>query len=137
MSETEAGHKRKIGKVALICNQTDYLNKVMPATTVLNANGTYVNDIFPFPTEVIISNVLEDNEAVLAILPEYGMFVGGSKEGVIEYSDEYKFLEDQRVFKVKQYATGKAWDNTCALYLNIENLEEAYITVKNLETVSA
>lgn len=137
LSETETGHKRKFGKVALVCNQTDYLNKVMPATTVLNANGTYVNDIFPFPTEVIISNVLENNEAVLALLPEYGMFVGGNKEGVIEYSDEYKFIEDQRVFKVKQYATGKAWDNTCALYLNIAGLEEAYITVKNLETVTA
>lgn len=137
MSETEAGRKRKIGKVALIVNQTDYLTKVMPATTILNANGTYVNNVLPFPTDVIVSNVLDDGEAVLALLPEYGMFVGGSKEGVIEYSDEYKFLEDQRVFKVKQYATGKAWDNTCALYLNIADLEEAYITVKNLETVTA
>lgn len=133
MSKKENGHLRKVGTVTLICNQTDYLTKVMPATTVLNSNGTFVNDLFPLPTDVVISNVLNDGEAVLALLPEYGMFVGGPRQGTIEYSDEYKFIEDQRVFKIKQYATGKAWDNTCALYLDITNLEPAYITVKNVD----
>lgn len=137
MAKKENGHLRKIGTVTLICNQIDYLTKIMPATTVMNANGTYVNDLFPLPTEVVVSNVLEEGEAVLALLPEYGMFVGGPRQGAIEYSDEYKFIEDQRVFKVKQYATGKAWDNTCALFLDITKVEPAYITVKNLETVTA
>ena len=132
MSETEKGKKRKIGTVTLICNQTDYLTKVMPATTVLNANGTYVNDLFPFPTDVVVSNVLNDGDAVLAILPEYNMLAGGNREGVIEYSDEFKFLEDTRYFKIKQYATGRAFDNTSALYLDISKLEPGYITVKNL-----
>ena len=132
MSETEKGKKRKIGTVTLICNQTDYLTKVMPATTVLNTNGTYVNDLFPFPTDVVISNVLEDGDAVLAILPEYSMFAGGNREGVIEYSDDFKFLDDARYFKIKQYATGKAFDNTSALYLDISKLDPAYITVKNI-----
>lgn len=132
MSETEKGKKRKIGTVTLICNQTDYLTKVMPATTVLNTNGTYVNDLFPFPTDVVISNVLEDGDAVLAILPEYSMFAGGNREGVIEYSDDFKFLDDARYFKIKQYATGKAFDNTSALYLDISKLDPAYITVKNM-----
>ena len=67
---------------------------------------------------------------------EYFLGAGGGKNGVIEYSDEYKFLEDQRVFKVKQYATGRAFDNTSALYLDISGLEEAYITVKET-TVTA
>lgn len=137
LSETEKGKKRKLGTVTMICNQTDYLTKVMPATTVLNANGVYVNDLFPYPTEVIISNELADGEAVLAILPEYKLLAGGQQNGVIEYSDDFKFLEDLRYFKIKQYATGRAFDNTSALYLNIENLDPAYITVKNFETVTA
>lgn len=137
LSETENGKKRKLGTVTLICNQTDYLTKIMPATTVLSADGRYVNNLFPFPTEVVISNVLEDGEAVLAVLEEYSLFAGGQKGGVIEYSDEFKFLDDMRYFKIKQYATGSAWDNTTALYLNIENVDPAYITVKNLETVTA
>ena len=68
---------------------------------------------------------------------EYFMGMGGSKNGVIEYSDEYKFLEDQRVFKVKQYGAGRAFDNTSALYLDISGLKPAYITVKNIEVVEA
>lgn len=138
MAETETGKKRKFTEVGLVCNQTDYLTKVMPATTVMNANGTYVNNLFPFPTTVYVSNALDDGDAVLFLKDEYFMGMGGSKNGVIEYSDEYKFLEDQRVFKVKQYGAGRAFDNTSALYLDISKLEPAYITVKHKDdTVTA
>jgi len=131
MAKTEAGKKRKFTEVCMICNQTDYLTKVVPATTVLNANGQYVRDLFPIPTKVYISNELDDGEAVLFLKGEYFMGMGGSKNGVIEYSDEAKFLEDQRVFKVKQYGAGRAFDNTAALNLDISGLEPAYITVKD------
>ena len=135
MAKTESGNKRKFKEVGLICNQIDYLTKVMPATTVLNANGVYVRDLFPFPTTVYISNALENGEAVLFLKGEYFLGMGGTKDGVIEYSDEYKFLEDQRVFKVKQYGAGHASDNTAAVYLDISNLSPAYITVRNKEEV--
>lgn len=138
MAVTEAGKKRKFNEVCMIVNQTDYLTKVMPATTVLNANGNYVNNLFPFPTTVFVSNAVEDGKAVLFLKDEYFMGMGGSKNGVIEYSDEYKFLEDQRVFKIKQYGAGRAFDNTSALYLDISGLKPAYITVENREvTVTA
>lgn len=137
MALTEKGKKRRISKVGLIVNQTDYLTKVMPATTVLNANGSYVNNLFPFPTNVYVSNAVDEGKAVLFLESEYFMGVGGSKNGVIEYSDEYKWLEDMRVYKVKQFGTGRATDNTCALYLDISKLEPAFITVKNHEVVTA
>lgn len=138
LATTESGHKRKFTSVGLICNQTDYLTKVMPATTAMNANGTYVNNLFPFPTNVYVSNALSDGDAVLFLESEYFMGMGGNKNGVIEYSDEYKFLEDQRVFKVKQYGAGRAFDNTSALYLDISKLAPAYIAVRHVEdTVSA
>lgn len=136
MAKTEKGKKRKFNEVGLICNQTDYLTKIMPATTVLNANGAYVNNLFPFPTTVYVSNAVEDGKAVMFVKGEYFFGVGGSKNGVIEYSDEHKFLEDLRVFKVKQYGAGRATDNTAALYLDISGVEPAYITVKDV-TVTA
>lgn len=132
LATTEGGKMRKFIKVFIICNQADYLTKIMPATTVLNSTGSYVNNLFPFPTEVIISNELATGEAVLCLLDEYFLGVGGSKNGVIEYSDEYKFVEDQRAFKIKQYATGRAFDNTTAIYLDITGVNPAYITVKNV-----
>lgn len=134
MAVTENGRRRKFTEVGLIVNMVDYLTKVMPATTVLNANATYVNNLFPFPTNVYICNELEDGEAILFLENEYFMGMGGAKNGVIEYSDEAKFIEDQRVFKIKQYGAGRAFDNTSALYLDITGLDPAYITVKNLET---
>lgn len=137
MATTETGRKRKFKEVGLICNQNDYLTKIMPATTVLNTSGSYVNNLFPFPTTVYISNALEDGDAVMFLKDEYFMGIGGDKNGVIEYSDEYKFLEDQRAFKIKQYGTGRAFDNTSALYLDISKLEPAYITVKNTDTATA
>lgn len=133
LAVTESGNKRKFGKVWLLCNQADYLTKIMPATTVLNANGHYVNNLFPFPTEVIVCNEVETGDAVLCLLDEYFLGVGGAKNGVIEYSDEYKFIEDQRVFKIKQYAAGRAFDNTSALYLDISGVEPAYVAVKHVE----
>lgn len=135
LSTTEGGKKRKFSKVGLICNMTDYLTKVMPATTVLNANGVYVNNLFPFPTDTFVSNALDDGQAILFLPNEYFLGMGGNKKGVIEYDDSYKFLEDQRVFKIKQYGAGRAFDNTSAILLDISNLEEAFITVKNKEEV--
>ena len=133
MAVTENGRKRKFTEVGMIVNQTDYLTKVMPATTVLNADGSYKNNLFPIPTTVYVSNAVEDGKAVLFLKNEYFMGMGGSKNGVIEYSDEYKFFEDQRAFKVKQYGAGRAFDNTSALYLDISELDPLYITVRNYE----
>lgn len=38
--KSEKGNARKFEKVLMICNMTDYLTKVMPATTVLTGTGT-------------------------------------------------------------------------------------------------
>jgi len=121
--------KQSVNGLTLVCNLTDQLTKVMPATTVLNANGVYVTNLFPVPTDVVTSEYLEDGEAILFLPGEYDMLVGGVRG--IEYSDEYKFLEDQRVFKSVSYAYGLPRDNTSALLLDISGLDPAFITVVN------
>lgn len=130
LAKNENGKARTVTGLTLICSPNDYYTKVMPATTVLNANGVYVNNLFPVPTDVVQSAQITDGSAILALLPRYHMFAGGQRNNVIEYSDEYKFVEDQRVFKVKQYATGMAEDNNCALLLDISGLQPAYLNVK-------
>jgi HK97 family phage major capsid protein len=87
LAETESGQKRKFDKVYLLCNQADYLTKVMPATTALTADGRYVTNLFPYPTEVIVTNELDNGSALVGILGEYGAFAGGYRNGVIEFSD--------------------------------------------------
>lgn len=127
------GHDRIFDEVLLICNQKDYLSKIMPATTVLNAAGAFTGNIFPFPTKVVRSSKVAAGKAIICLPKEYFMGVGSSKEGTLEYSDDFRFLDDQRVFKAKLHAYGKPWDNTCSVLIDISNLEEAYVYIKAAE----
>lgn len=78
-SKDHGGKPRKFSSVLFICNQTDYLTKVMPASTVLNVNGTFTQNVFPFPTEVVISNELNDGTAIVCLPEEYLMVIGADK----------------------------------------------------------
>lgn len=127
----ESGRRKRSGalsSLAIVCNSEDYLTKVMPATTVLATNGGYVNGLFPVPTKVVQSEAVPAGKAVLGLLDEYSLFVGGNRG--LQYSDEYKFLEDQRIFKMVQYANGRAEDDTSFVVLDISGIDPAYITVK-------
>lgn len=124
------GGFRTFDKVTLICNMVDFLKKVMPATTVLNAAGAFTTNIFPFPTEVIRCNAIPTGKAILCLPAEYFMGVGTSKDGTLEFTDERFFLEDQRAFKIKMHGMGTAYDDTVAVLLDITNLEEAYVYIK-------
>ena len=135
-SKKHGGRTRKFGSVLFICNQIDYLTKVMPATTLLNVNGVYVKDVFPFPTEVVVSNEVATGKAIVCLPDQYFMAMGAAKEGVIEYSKDYKFLEDATTYKIKTYGEGKAFDNTCSLLLDISGLEEAVVYTKVKGTVA-
>lgn len=129
LAKTEKGKQRTVQDLTMICSPNDYYTKVMPATTVLTTDGRYVNDLFPVPTRVIQSAQITDGSAILFLPGEYSMFAGANKKGTIEYSDECKFIEDQRVFKIKTYATGRAFDNTSSLLLDISSLKPGYINV--------
>jgi hypothetical protein len=54
------------------------------------------------------------------------MGIGSSQK--IEYSDHYKFLEDERTYITKQYANGKPIDNESFLLFNISNMNPAVDT---------
>ncbi len=135
LAVTEKGNVRTFDQVTLICNQVDYLKKIMPATTVLNAAGTYSQNVFPFPTDVIRCNRLPTDKVIVCLPEEYFIGIGTSKDGTIEYSDDVKFFEDQRCFKIKLHAMGKPYDNTIAVVLDISELDPAYITVLNKDAV--
>lgn len=120
VDETKA---RPVNNVVLIVNPFDYFTKVMPATTILRPDGTYASNVFPFPTTVIQSCSIAKNSAILGLPSKYFLAVGpGSNGGKIEYSDEFKFLDDQRTYKIKMYGNGMAEDNNAFQFLDITNL---------------
>lgn len=131
LCKSENGRYRKIENLTLICNPVDYYKKVMPATTVMTTAGTFMGDVFPVPTKTVQSAELKEGEAILCLPKEYFMGLGSAKIGNIVYDDSVQFLEDNRVYKIKLFANGRAFDNTIALLLDISALEPAYVTVLN------
>ena len=51
------------------------------------------------------------------------MGMGLVKDGKIEYSDEYKFLEDYRTYKIRFLGEGRPKDNTAFKVLDISGLK--------------
>ena len=131
------GKSRKIPKVIFVCNPVDYLTKVLPATTVRAADGTYNKEIFPFPTETIQSEEIEQGKAVIGVPTQYFVGIGTSKDGKIEYSDDYQFIEDNRVYKIKLNANGKPKDNMSFVYVDISQLEPANLEISVVNSASA
>lgn len=116
---------RAISRVILLVNPVDYFDKVMPATTIMTQLGTYVGNVLPFPTDVVQSVGVPSGKAVIGIAKKYFMGVGTGRGGKLEYSDEYKFIEDLRTYKIKFYGTGRPYDINAFMYLDISGLVAA------------
>lgn len=125
----EQGKARSFAEVALIVNPVDYFALVMPSTTFMSAYGTYVANQFPFPTKVVQSSEVPASKAIIGISKKYFYGMGSGKGGKIEADTSVKFLEDLKTFKIKAYATGRAYDNNCFQLLDISGLLPAKIPV--------
>ena len=130
LAKTPSGKARLVRDVVLIVSPNDYYTKIAPATSVMRADGTWARDVFPLPLTVVQSPAMADNSAVIGIGYRYGLGLStGSDGGRIEYSDQYQFLEDNRVYLVKLYGNGTPLDNTAFAYLDITNLVPTPVTV--------
>ena len=78
---------------------------------------------------MIQSTQVPEGKAVLGIGKKYFMGIGTAKSGKIEYSDDYHFLEDERVYLTKLYGHGEPVDNNAFLVLDISKLEPAILKV--------
>ena len=119
------GIARRVDGLILVVNPQDYYQIIMPATTVQAPDGTYRNDIFPVPLRVVQSPALTRGRAILGIGRLYWAFAGMSRDGRIEYSDEYHFLEDERVYLIKTYGNGMPADDNAFLVLDVSGLKAA------------
>lgn len=132
LAKTQYNKPRAVRGLVMVVNPFDYYSLVMPATTLMTPEGKYVNDVLPVPTRIIQSVAVTQGEAILGMGKKYFLGVGG-KRG-IQFSDDYKFLEDKRYYKIVAYANGRPKDNNSFLRLNIANLEPTYLEVKNIES---
>ena len=130
LATSPKGKSRMVQNVILVVNPVDYFKKIMPGTTIMTPSGTYTNNVLPFPTTVIQSIQVPANKAVLGLGRKYFMGIGTAKSGKIEYSDQYHFLEDERIYLTKLYGHGEPLDNNAFLVLDITNLKPAILKVE-------
>ena len=130
--------KRQAKQLALIVNAGDYDSRIMPATTFMASNGGYVNNVLPIPNiQIIPSTQMDADKAVIGDLSKYFFGIGaGTDGGRMEYSDQYQFIEDNRVYKIKLYGNGKALDNDAFQLLDISKLNPLVYSVKNITTTT-
>ena len=131
-TDGNTNRQRAVPRVLLIVNPIDYFTKVMPATTVLTPMGTYVGNVLPYPTDIVQSVGVPSGHAVLGIASKYFMGVGTGRGGKLEYSDDYKFVEDLRTYKIKFYGMGRPYDINAFLYLDISNLTPIFPTLNTI-----
>ena len=126
------GSRRDVQNLILVVNPADYFKTIMPGTTMLTPNGSYVNNVLPYPTQIIKSVAVPEGYAVLGLAKRYFMGIGSSKDGVIDTSDEYRFLEDERTYKIKMHGNGMPLDDNAFLYLDISGLKAPYFEVSQI-----
>ena len=132
------GMPRKVSSLLMVVNPVDYFIKIMPATTVQRPDGTYANNVLPFPTVVEQSTEVPQGKAVIGIAANYFMGLGaGSKEGVIQYDDSVRFMQNQRVYASFLYGNGKPTDNNSFLVLDISNLSPAVYPIRMIADSTA
>lgn len=120
---------RKVGELLLIYNPLDYYTKIAPATRMLTSGGAWVDNL-PYPVRLIESEQVPQNKVILGRAGGYFMGLGLPKEGRIEYSDEYHFLEDERVYLIKLLGGGFPKDNSSFVVLDITKTKPTIPSVK-------
>ncbi|WP_256313670.1 phage major capsid protein [Paraclostridium sordellii] len=120
MAPLTKGGSRAVPSILMLVNPLDYWEKVFGATTFLTLQGTYVHGVMPIPSEIIQSVAVPKGKLIAGMGKDYFMGIGSSQK--IEYSDEYKFLDDERTYVSKQYATGEPIDNESFLVFDITKL---------------
>lgn len=130
ISQGPNSKRRTVPELLMVVNPADYYTKVFPATTVRRTDGGYTMDAFPYPTRVIVSGAVPANYAVFGLASEYFMALGSGIGGKLEYTDHLKFLEDQRVYRIKLYGNGRPKDANAFVYADITNLKPTTLQVE-------
>ena len=112
--------KRTVQGLIMVINPADYWGKIFPQTTVRTLDGGFAYNILPIPVEVIESVAVPVGTMIVGRASDY--FMGVGSERIIDYSDHYHFLEDERVYITKQYANGKPIDNTSFIVFDISTM---------------
>lgn len=114
------GKLRSVGNLAMIVNPSDYWGRVFPMTKFRDVNGQWHDTNFPLELDIIQSVYVPEGKMIVGDLRNY--FVGVGAPTQIEYSDEYRFLEDDRTYIAKFLGNAKPLTNDAFLVFDISGM---------------
>ena len=136
LSRNEKGQSRVVDSLILLVNPADYFAKVLPAIQYPAPGGGYVTAL-PFAMDIIQSPAVQVGKAVFGMAKLYFMGSGAENDGRILYSDDYHFLEDERVYLIKMYGHGFPVDNNAFIVFDISELKPAVYRVEQIQPDTA
>lgn len=130
------GNYRDIPEVLLVVNPKDYIKKIRRVQNAITHAG--VIDLLnnTYPTKVVASATMPEGQAVVGIAANYFAAINGGQSGIVEFSDENQFLEDNRVYTTRLYGFGTPVDNKSFTLLDISATEAPALPVKVKGTVT-
>lgn len=112
------------GDLIFLCHPFDYWGKVMPATSFRRPDGTWIRDVLPIPADIMQTIGLDEGLALLGMPSKYYAGIGvHGKTGTITTDDSVRFLEDERVYKVKFQGNAFPMDEYAFVLLDISELK--------------
>ena len=111
-----------LAEVRFVVNPIDYWTKILPQKEYKSVDGSYNlrSLLVDLDKNFIQSTAVPAGKMVAGFLKNYFLGVGSTQK--VEYSDHYKFLEDERTYITKQYANGHPKDNTSFIVLDIDEM---------------
>jgi len=119
---------RNVSRVIIIANPLDYWERLFDKLIRKDADNNPTYDVVNLPANVKIVKTVAATKGELLVGDPRDYFMGVGSTQKIDYSDHYKFLEDERTYITKQYANGKPIDNDSFLLFNISNMSPAVNT---------
>ena len=129
------GDYRNVTEVLMVVNPKDYIKKIRPSMNAITPAGIIDKVNYEFPTRVVTSAFVTAGTAKVGIAKNYFAAINGGTSGIIEYSDDFQFLDDNRVYTTRMYGMARPIDNTSFLNLDISALERYVYPVKVKGTV--
>ena len=126
MSINPMGLRRSLNGLIMVVDPVTYYDYIYANEIYYDLNGVEHSRLERMGIRLVVCDTgLEEGQAIVGLPKRYFMQVamkGGGQNGMVEFSDDYLFLEDKRVYKAKLFADGFAKDQNAFALLDVTGL---------------
>lgn len=126
MSVNPMGNHRSLNGLTMYVDSETYYNYIYANEVYYDLNGAEHSRFERLGIRLRVCETgLETGQALIGLPKRYFMQVAmkaGGSQGFVEFSDDYLFLEDKRVYKAKLFADGFAKDTKAFALLDVTGL---------------